>query len=421
MNVYSKRTIDRVVSNFGWSVINDLGSKGLLFLAMIYLARVLGTESFGLFNIANTLVLYFWMAVDLGSNMYGAREVSKHRENPSEILNTLLSIRITSGIIVFFLFIIATYITNVSLVFKQVCLGFSFYLISRSIYTEWFLRGIEKVGYIAFGNLLTFGINIVLCILFVTNEVDLVRAAYIWSLSFFVGGIVLLLLIKNTIHNVKIAFTFNLKEWRYHLRESIHFSLSGGLSTLYQQMPIFLLGVFSSLKDVGLYSAAHRIIFSIIFVFTIFPLAIYPILSDLHRNDRLKYVELFKKSALIITILALLLCMILFYISTPLFTMIYGIEYLAALVAFKIMIGFLCLRTIREVVVIAISSAGHQRLITVASLFGLGFVIVSYIFVRYFVHLLPITAAATSLVVTEIGILSIVIAIARKKGLGSNA
>ena len=236
---------------------------------MIYLARVLGVEAFGIFSFGHMLAGYFWLAIDLGLNMYGAREVAKRQEDPTDLLNTILSIRITSGIIIFIVFHVLLFFFELSTVHRSVYIGFSFYLISRSLFTEWYLRGIEKFNYIAIGNFVTFGVLLAALFLLVDNADHVARSSLIWSLSFLIGGLVFLCLTVISSPRVRLRIEFQPRKWIFHLRESIHFVFSAGLSTLVQQMPLLLIGIVASDYDVGLYSSAHRLVFGIIFLFSI--------------------------------------------------------------------------------------------------------------------------------------------------------
>jgi hypothetical protein len=62
-------TTKRVASNFLWSIVSEAIAKGVFSLTTIYLARNLGVSNFGLFTLAQTITLYFWLAVDMGTNM----------------------------------------------------------------------------------------------------------------------------------------------------------------------------------------------------------------------------------------------------------------------------------------------------------------------------------------------------------------
>ena len=87
--ILPKSIAQRVASNFGWLIVSQAVGKGIFFITNIYLARTLGVENFGLFTLAQTITFYLWLAVDLGTSMYGIREIAKNKEHAEDIINPL--------------------------------------------------------------------------------------------------------------------------------------------------------------------------------------------------------------------------------------------------------------------------------------------------------------------------------------------
>lgn len=405
----------RIGSNVLWSVVSEVGGKGLLFLTTIYLARTLQAENFGIFNLGLTIIMYIWIAEDLGTNMYGVREVAKDKLNRNDILNTCLSIRLASGFLAFGIFILLIFCFSKSDVQKFVFLGLSFYLLFRAIYTEWYLRGVEKFKSIAICNLTAYGALLVMVYFFVKHENDVVRASFIWSLAFLIGGALFLFLTFYRQPGIHFNFVFSVKEWLSHLRESIHFVFAGGLSSLYQSLPIILLGIFSTNYEVGIYSSAHRIIFAAIFVLSVPTMAIYPVLSEFHKNKGADFEKLFKVSSVIMVLISLLFSVLIFKYSSEMIRVLFGQDYAGAEIVLKILVGFLFLRVIREIFVIVISSAGLQRFYTIASVFSVIFILITFFIMRYLLNTSFLISASASLLITELGMLTIMFQVWNKK------
>jgi PST family polysaccharide transporter len=411
-----KTLLNRISSNVKWSLLSEVGGKGILFLATIYLARVLGVENFGIFSFGQTMVTYAWLAVNLGTNMYGIREVAQNDQSREGTLNELLSIRLSSGFIIFSFFNFLTLMLGSSSAQKMAFFGFSFYLIFRALFTEWFLRGLEKYNYIAIGNLLTFGLFLGACFIFVKDQVHFVRAAFLWSFSWLIGGIALLLMSAKAQKGIKIKLVFSWNKWWKHLRESLHFTLSGGLSTIYQQLPIFLIGIFSTDYNVGLFSAAHRLIISLVFVFSVYPMAIYPILSDLHIKNRSKFNKIFSISLAMMLFLSFVSTIVIIAFSEKISVLILGKDYADASLVLQIVAGFFLLRSVREVFVIAISASGLQRYYTIASVFAVISITMIFFIMNTFFGVNALIAASISLSLTEFFVLLIMIRVFIKGG-----
>ena len=158
---------ERVLSNFSWTVVSVLLGKFAFLIATIYLARTLGTAHYGIFTYAMTIVYYFWWVVDLGTGMYGTREIAKNRERAGEIMNPLLSFRITVGFLVFALYVTIVTFSDLAASARAIYIGCGVYLVTYALYTDWAFRGVEKFKYIVFGNFLNSMTFLLLCLAFV--------------------------------------------------------------------------------------------------------------------------------------------------------------------------------------------------------------------------------------------------------------
>ena len=179
----------RITSNFGWSIVSEAVGKGVFFVTNIYLARTLGVSNFGLFTLAQTLTLYFWLAVDLGTSMYGIREIAKYKNGAEEIINSLLTLRITMSLIVFAIYTVFLFFFDMPVMKKLVFAGAGLYLITYSFYTDWVLKGLEKFRYIAFGSFVSSAIFFGGAVYLVRSCEDVVLASFVWDISYFFGSL----------------------------------------------------------------------------------------------------------------------------------------------------------------------------------------------------------------------------------------
>jgi O-antigen/teichoic acid export membrane protein len=240
----------RVASNFFWSVVSIALANTIFFITNIYLARTLGVESFGLFTLAQAVTYYFWLAVDLGINIYGIREIARHQDAAAAIIHPLFTIRVSSGLFVFLIYSLTLASLELPRDHKLTLWGCGLYLVTFALYPEWIFKGLEKFQYIVFGSLLSSAVFVGGIFLFIKNSRDVALASLIWSLSFLFGSAALCYSLYRHL-NLKLSLNFNFKLWLFHLRESLHFCLAGGLAVFYFYLPIFLLNYFSSTRELG--------------------------------------------------------------------------------------------------------------------------------------------------------------------------
>ena len=315
---------ERLTSNFIGIVISQCIEKGTVLLINIYLARTLGVANFGVFCFAQIVTLHLWLAVDLGSHMYGIREIAKDKPHVETLVNPLLTMRISSGIILFVLYSAGLCFLEISVEKKYALIGCSLYLVTFAFQTNWVMKGLEKFMYIPLGtsvSALTYFIGIVI---FVKDTGDLTKATVIWSLSYIPGCMLLILLLHKKV-GVSYRPSFNLHLWRYHLRESVFFLLSGALMLVYRSTPILLLMYFSNEYAVGLFAAPYRVVIMLCGAGFMLPSAFYPVLSEQYKKDRSRFIEVHKNLQKYMVLLGIPVALLGTVFARPIVNLCFGV------------------------------------------------------------------------------------------------
>jgi len=354
----------RVASNFGWSLVSEAVGKGVFFFTNIYLARALGVENFGLFTIAQTLTLYFWLAVDMGMNMYGIREIAKRKHDPSGLISQLLTLRLTAGVVVF-----ALYAVNVVLFVgehKNIFLASGVYLLTYAFYTDCVLKGLEKFKLIAFGSIISSAIFFAGIIVLVRTQSDVAVAALIWSISFFFGSMFLFYIVVQRLGLV-LRPDFRLRVWMLHIKESIFFTLSGSLMMLYQYLPIFLLGILYSAHEVGIFSAPYKVIFAVCSLGFYVPMAFYPVMSEQFHIDSDGFIVSYKRLRFIMLAMGLPAGAAGTFFATRMVTLLFGADYIESVLVFKMLSWLVPMYFLRYSYGITMNAMDGQRLRCAAS------------------------------------------------------
>ncbi len=350
----------RIISNFIWSIISEAIGKGGFFIANIYLARRLGVENFGLFSFAQAITFYFWLAVDLGTNMYGIREIAKNKDSAESIVNPLLTIRLCSGLLVFLFYAFTLMFFNMPSAQKFTFLGCGLYLLTFAFYTDWVFKGLEKFNLIAFGTVISSFVFLSGIFLLVKSGEDAAAAAFAWSVSFFAGGLGMFLVLNCKL-NIKYRPIFNLTIWIFHLKESIHFTIAGVLSILFNYLPIFLLGIFFSKHDIGIFSAPYRTITFLSAPGFLIATAIYPTLSELYNTNKDEFIKTGRKFLVMMIFLGLSVGCAGSILGDKVIMILYGPQYGDSVSVFRILIWLLPLQFVRYNYSTCLRSAGYQK------------------------------------------------------------
>lgn len=273
--------------NFILSNIRLVLSFLLPLVTFPYVSRVLGSSSVGKVSFANSIVSYFVLFTALGIPAYGVREVARVRDDKTLLsktvaeLSVILSITVLIGYAVYFLLILFVP------VFKS---DFILYLIiAPTIFLsdfsyEWFYQGIEDQSYITIR-------YIIIKILQLSLIFTLVKKTDDYSLySAILVGMNCLSSLFNIVHLRKYICFVPLKklEIKRHLKPIIVIFASVIAISVYTQLDVTMTGIFCGDKEVGVYTAANRVVRIVISIVTSLSLVIVPKIENALKNKRIE-------------------------------------------------------------------------------------------------------------------------------------
>jgi O-antigen/teichoic acid export membrane protein len=363
------------MANFRWSFINVVIGSAASFIANIYLARKLGISNFGLFTFAQTIVFYVWIAVELGTTMYGTREIAKDKTSAAKIMNPLLTWRITAGLTTFILYIIILYITKMPLTEKVVLAGAGLYLLTFASYTDWVVKGLEKFQYLALGSLAASLVYLIGVLLLVRSGRNVIAASFAWSLSYLFGSVSLLYLVYRKL-GIRYKVEVGLKIWFHHLKESLYFAVSASLMVFYRYLPVLFLKIFFSSYEVGLFSAANRVVTTANTMGSIVSMAFYPVFSDFFTRDKDRFRKIHKLFQGIMLSVGLLFAFVGMTFGKTIIKLLFGEQYLGTIEIFRTMVWLIPLLFLRYTYGSVLLATGFQRKHIIATSTGAVFMLV---------------------------------------------
>ncbi|MBO6793290.1 MAG: flippase [Balneolaceae bacterium] len=255
----------------------DILSRAISFLITVYLARVLGTEGFGLLSIAMAYLGYLVFFADFGLSNIAGREVARDEEKRSYRISELLALRILMATIVLVIgwFAIPFIIDDSQLL--SLTRGFILALIPHAFLVEWYFIGSQKYQVNALSHVLKNGVYLILIYLFVDSLDDVNQLPVYYISGLIVSTIILFILfLKNR--------PFQLAVRGFHiLWDGLKAALTVGSGTFFAQViqlfPPIAIGYFLTNSDAGEYSAAYRIIIIGMLIDRIFVQLLIPNLS----------------------------------------------------------------------------------------------------------------------------------------------
>ena len=325
--------MEKLSKNFIWLAAANIVSSLFGTVLFIYLARILGPDSFGYFSYALTIIFFLANFIDMGLSTYGIREIAKNKARSSDYASEIVSFRFLVASLLFFLLIIVTMLSSHSSILKAIIIASSLMLFTFSLATEWVFQGIEKMKMVFISFAITSFLQLSLTYLFVKKPSDLLRAPIIY----FVATLPIVITYLRILNFRALLKTDDLKKMFSYLSSSLVIWSISIFAQVYNGLDIFILGLFRPIQEVGYFTIARRVIGAFILFMVFLTNAVLPRLSYAFCSDPVLFkttTRKFLKLATVITIFVLLPSM---FLCEKIILIAVGGEYLPAVLPLNIM------------------------------------------------------------------------------------
>lgn len=391
--------MNKIFKNFFAIVSGNVLGKLIFFLFSVYIARVFGSEAFGSVNFANSIVSYFIMFSSMGLQTYAILSISKNIDLKNTIYNKILSSRIILAAISFTFLIIVIPFINISFQNKIMTILCGLTIITNALNIDWYFSAIQEMKYISYSIIIQNIVSFLLLILLM--ESGILRSIYIIPISIFIGtllsNIFMFLKVKK---DIIYKFDFSFNELKGFIKKSFPFFFSGVFAIINTNIDILIMGFISSSSEVGIYSAAYKIINILMIGVSMVFTPIYPVIIGLYSNK--KYNEL---NDILVKVKKILICLSLplmfggAFLSNEIINFVFGIEYIYAGNTLKILIIYIGLFYIRELYGYQLNAFGNQKsYMNIVLISAATNIILNLIFIPKY----GATAAATATLISEI-------------------
>jgi O-antigen/teichoic acid export membrane protein len=329
--------IDRARRNVFYKILSE-STRILPALLFIYIARKLGDEDFGKLSFAYSFAGICFIVADFGLSTILVRNVSRQKELTREYVGNILALKISLSFIcisVIGVFILFTdYPADVTtllvifggVMFFKALIDFFCTVLNahERMDLEAFLKGTNHILLFVSG------------IMILAVGYGLFGLANVFLVAFSFSSLIGFCIVDVCI--VKIRPNFDLKFWRYVLKESMPLALTVIFTVIYFKIDVVMLSIIrGSDSEIGWYSAAMRLIELMAIVPALIVSALFPIVSSLYKEsiDSLKGV--YKTSFRYLIMIALPIAVGTLLLSEHLIHTIYGEEYVKTIPALKIL------------------------------------------------------------------------------------
>ena len=329
-------TSNKILRNFSFLLGADLITKALGFISVIYLARVLTVEGFGKIEFAQAIIVYFVLLVNQGLDLWGVREIAKGQEKIKEIANNVLSIRFFLSLLAYGLLVIFVLLINKPWDVKQLILLYGLSIFTFSFTLNWFFQGIERMEFIALGQLMNQLLYVGGIFIVVKNSSYVFQVPLIKFIAAFFSLCLLAFLFFKL--NGSFKLSLNPSAWKEIFKQSLPMGFSLIVVQIYYNLDTIMLGFIKGEKEVGWYNAAYKIVLIFIGFAGIFGNAVFPVLSRYYKESREKLQNIIRQSSRVTLFFGIPIATGICSFSREIIQIVYGSSYLKGSVALQILI-----------------------------------------------------------------------------------
>lgn len=305
------------------------------FILLLFLPRYLGPVDYGRLYVAGSIMTIFLLIIDFGGRYSISKEVARNKDKVGEIAVSAIGIRILLWIISFIVLLIFVAITNYHPLEKTLILIFGVSMLWEGIrQVLWScFQGFEKMRFPAIGN--------------ISEQVFITTVAIIALLlgaNFLVIGIIYTLgrLINFLIHVkyssliIKDIPKFKFSESFKIIKKGIPYFFWSIFGIIYYRVDAIMLSFMTPENIVGAYGAAYRFFDILMFIPSIFSVAVFPIFSRIYK-DKENLASTTTKSIDFIIIAGIPVSILIFIFAPEIINLFYGLkQYTSSVIVLKI-------------------------------------------------------------------------------------
>ena len=329
-----KRFAVNVASLFSLHVANML----LPLLTVPYVVRIIGPERLGLLNFSQAFVAYFTLLINYGFDMAAVRAIAANRADQTVVNRVFSEVMVGKCL----MWVVSTVIFGVISWFAPEfrahlwlhvatyfgCIGIVFFPV-------WLYQAMEKLGGVALFNLIIKLLVTATVFVFIRQADDYVYQ----NLSLSIAQVaVSFVAFYVAIRRFNITFTWPTRQQLLtRFRDDSTLFFTSVVATIYAGSNVFLLGIFSTPYNVGIFSAGTRIVgIAQAFVSLALNQAFFPIVANAFGQGEEKGLTIVRTIFFPVTVLMLLISAGLWLLAPVFIGLFYGSKFDDAVLVLRI-------------------------------------------------------------------------------------
>ena len=273
-----------LLKNFSIYFVRNVVTAVCPMVILAYCSRTLGVSVIGRVQYAQSIVSFFMLFSSVAVSGYGIREIAKRqgstqriKEFASELLTINLVEMLLSYIVLFSILLIVKDLRE----YFFLIIVLSIDLIGNVIGMDWLFRGLEKFYYISIRTILLQIISVLIMFLKIKNSTDIFAYVIILLIPTAGAGV------WNFIHcclKKQTGLCFSYKKLKKHFKPLIYTFGIAVTANLYLMLDTTMIGSILGDYEVGLYTAASKLLKLVVTLISALCSVFVPRLSYLYEN-----------------------------------------------------------------------------------------------------------------------------------------
>lgn len=287
-----------IKKNFLYNVFYNVLVLILPLITTPYISRIMGAGKVGIYSYAYSVASYFGMFILLGLNNYGNRTIAGVREDKKELSRTFWSIYTMQ--IMMSIIVLLVYIIYVLLIAEDKLMAWIqiIYLVSVALDINWLFFGLEQFKLTVTRNTIVKILNVLLIFIFVKSRNDIYIYALIMSIGPVISQLFLWFFLKEYIVFKKIS----VNDVSKHIKYNIILFIPVVAVSLYTIMDKIMLGMMSTMKEIGYYESAYKLIQIPVMAITSLGTVMLPRMSNLVANGKEEEAKQYIQKSLLVSV-----------------------------------------------------------------------------------------------------------------------
>lgn len=354
------KSLRSIFKNSFYLALGQAISGVFYFLAVMYLARSVGAQKYGVFSFAESVFMFFTLIVVWGSDFVGARQiVYADKEQRARIIAAIWPMRAVLSIIALIVLTVFALVIRNPVETKLMVIVCGLGLFSLVFLLDWFFWGLEKFTVYVQYSILRDLVFLLGVIVLVKLGAGILWFGVVFILSRFLPSLHLLYFyLKDNTFSLEHVSLSNSKEMLNNCNFLFYISIVGWFTHFFD---ITLISLVHGETMTGLYTAAYKPVLLVVLSVTVYMKAIYPILAKTYRNDIREFEKIIIFTLIGSIVIFLPVAVVCSRFGAQLIGFIYSDDYSESIDTFKILIYILMMTAVNSTLLRSLIATGNDK------------------------------------------------------------